>query len=133
MAVPAMFSMMVQALYNIVDSFFVAKISQEALTAVSLAFPIQSLLVAFGVGTGVGINSLVSRRLGEGRRKEANSAATHGLLLGLVNWALFALFGLFFARQLSRAFPQTRPSLRTGPGLFRSSPSSRSACSSKSM
>lgn len=104
MAVPAMFSMMVQALYNIVDSFFVAKISQEALTAVSLAFPIQALLVAFGVGTGVGINSLVSRRLGEGRRKEANSAATHGLLLGLVNWALFALFGLFFARQFIEGF-----------------------------
>ena len=104
MAVPAMFSMMVQALYNIVDSFFVAKISQEALTAVSLAFPIQSLLVAFGVGTGVGINSLVSRRLGERRKKEANSAATHGLLLGLVNWALFALFGLFFARRFIEGF-----------------------------
>lgn len=104
MAVPAMFSMMVQAMYNIVDSFFVAKISQDALTAVSLAFPIQTLLVAFGVGTGVGINSLVSRRLGEGRREEANSAATHGLLLGLVNWALFAIFGLFFARPFIASF-----------------------------
>lgn len=104
MAVPAMFSMLVQALYNIVDSFFVAKISEEALTAVSLAFPIQSLLIAFAVGTGVGINSLVSRRLGEGRKQEANSAATHGLLLGLVNWAIFALFGLLFSRQFIQGF-----------------------------
>lgn len=104
MAVPAMFSMMVQALYNIVDSFFVAKISQEALTAVSLAFPIQTLLVAFAVGTGVGINSLVSRRLGEGRREEASSAATHGLLLALVNWVLFLIFGLFFAQPFIASF-----------------------------
>lgn len=104
MAVPAMFSMMVQALYNIVDSFFVAKISEEALNAVSLAFPIQTLLVAFGIGTGVGINSLVSRRLGEGRREDANSAATHGLLLAFVNWIIFALFGLFFARQFIEGF-----------------------------
>ena len=65
MALPAMFSMLIQALYNIVDSYFVAQVSQNALTAVSLAFPIQNLLVAFGVGTGVGVSSLISRRLGE--------------------------------------------------------------------
>lgn len=104
MAVPAMFSMMVQALYNIVDSYFVAKISEEALNAVSLAFPIQTLLVAFGIGTAVGINSLVSRRLGEGRREEASSAATHGILLAFVNWIIFAIFGLFFARQFISGF-----------------------------
>ena len=63
MALPAMFSMLIQALYNIVDSYFVAQVSQNALTAVSLAFPIQNLLVAFGVGTGVGVSSLISRRL----------------------------------------------------------------------
>ena len=61
MALPAMFSMLIQALYNIVDSYFVAQVSQNALTAVSLAFPIQNLLVAFGVGTGVGVSSLISR------------------------------------------------------------------------
>jgi putative MATE family efflux protein len=104
MAVPAMFSMLVGALYNIVDSYFVAKINENALTAVSLAFPIQLLLVAVGVGTAVGINSLVSRRLGEGRKEEANSAATHGILLGIVNWVLFAIFGLFFSRMYFQAF-----------------------------
>ena len=68
MSLPAMFSMLVQALYNVVDSYFVAKLSENALTAVSLVFPIQNLLIAVAVGTGVGINSLISRRLGEGHR-----------------------------------------------------------------
>ena len=78
MALPAMFSMLIQALYNIVDSYFVAQVSQNALTAVSLAFPIQNLLVAFGVGTGVGVSSLISRRLGE-RDQEACSSFTASL------------------------------------------------------
>ena len=78
MALPAMFSMLIQALYNIVDSYFVAQVSQNALTAVSLAFPIQNLLVAFGVGTGVGVSSLISRRLGERDQEAADNAATHG-------------------------------------------------------
>ena len=77
MALPAMFSMLIQALYNIVDSYFVAQVSQNALTAVSLAFPIQNLLVAFGVGTGVGVSSLISRRLGERDQEAADNAATH--------------------------------------------------------
>ena len=63
MSLPAMFSMLIQALYNIVDSYFVAQISESALTAVSLAFPIQTLMIAVGVGTGVGINSLVARKM----------------------------------------------------------------------
>ena len=75
MALPAMFSMLIQALYNIVDSYFVAQVSQNALTAVSLAFPIQNLLVAFGVGTGVGVSSLISRRLGERDQEAADNAA----------------------------------------------------------
>ena len=65
MALPLIFSMMIQALYNIVDSVFVSRISEDALTAVSLAFPIQNLMIAFATGTGVGINALLSRRLGE--------------------------------------------------------------------
>ena len=69
MSLPAMFSMLVQALYNVVDSVFVSHYSQDALTAVSLAFPIQMLLIAVAVGTGVGLNSLVSRRLGETKRQ----------------------------------------------------------------
>ncbi len=86
MAVPAMFSMLIQALYNIVDSYFVAQISQNALTAVSLAFPIQNLLTAFGVGTGVGVGSLISRRLGERHQQAADSAATHGVILAVITW-----------------------------------------------
>ena len=102
MSLPAMFSMLVQALYNVVDSYFVAQINENALTAVSYAFPIQTLLIALSGGTGIGINSLVSRRLGEGRKKEAGSAATHGLLLGVANWVIFLIFGLFFS-QIGRA------------------------------
>ena len=104
MALPAMMSMLVQALYNIVDSYFVAKVSEDALTAVSLVFPVQNLLIAVAIGTGVGLNSLISRRLGEGRFEDARSAATHGLLLAVVNWLLFALIGLFFSRMFLSAF-----------------------------
>lgn len=114
MSVPAMLSMLVGALYNVVDSFFVAKISENALTAVSLAYPIQLLLIAVGVGTGVGINSLVSRRLGEGRQGEANSAATHGILLGAVNWFLFAVFGLFFSKMYFAAFTNSPEIIEMG-------------------
>lgn len=104
MSLPAMFSMLVQSLYNIVDSVFVAQISQEALTALSLAFPIQSLMIAVAVGTGVGVNSLVSRRLGEGRRDEASSAATHGLVLAFMSWFVFALLGFFLTKPFFQSF-----------------------------
>lgn len=107
MSLPAMFSMLVQALYNVVDSYFVAQINENALTAVSYAFPIQTLLIALSGGTGIGINSLVSRRLGEGRKKEASSAATHGLLLGVANWVIFLIFGLFFSRMFFESFTST--------------------------
>lgn len=95
MSVPAMFSMLVQSFYNVVDSYFVAKVSESALTAVSIANPVQMLMISVGAGTGVGINSLVSRRLGEGKNEEADRAATHGLLLGIFNWIIFALIGIF--------------------------------------
>ena len=114
MSLPAMFSMLVQALYNVVDSYFVAKLSENALTAVSLVFPIQNLLIAVGVGTAVGINSLISRRLGEGRREEADRAATHGIILGLLNWVLFALFGLFCSRLFIGAFTSTAEVVEMG-------------------
>ncbi len=106
MSLPAMFSMLVQALYNVVDSVFVSQIStgDAELTAVSIAFPIQMLLIAFGVGTGIGLNSLVSRRLGEQDFKAANSAATHGILLGILNWVIFAVFGIAFSRLLMPLF-----------------------------
>lgn len=95
MSLPIMISMLVQALYNIVDSMFVAKVSENALTAVSLAFPIQNLMIAIGTGTGVGINALLSKNLGEHDFHGANRAANNGIFLAVVSTVAFALFGLF--------------------------------------
>ena len=104
MAVPMMISMLVQALYNVVDSIFVAEYSMEGLTAVSLAFPLQSLMIAVGAGTCVGINALLSRSLGEKNFKGANTAANTGIFLSLCSFVLFSFIGLtlsksFFAIQ----------------------------------
>ncbi len=104
MALPAMFSMLVQALYNGVDSYYVSQYSQKALSAISLAFPIQNLEIAFAVGTAVGVTSLISRRLGQGRREDAESAAVHGLLLCAATAVLFALYGAFFTTPYFRMF-----------------------------
>lgn len=100
MSLPAMFSMLIQALYNVVDSMFLGAYggNSDALTAVSLAYPMQLLMIAFAVGTAVGVNSLIARRLGEGRRKEAEYAATHGILLAVATWVLFALLGIFVSK-----------------------------------
>ena len=95
MAVPMMLSMMVQALYNVVDSIFVSRISEDALTAVSLAFPVQNLLIALGVGTGVGINALLSKSLGEKNQKLANKTAHNGIILMFLSAIVCALFGVF--------------------------------------
>ena len=94
MSLPAIISMTINALYNIVDSYFVARISEDALTAVSIIMPLQMMIIAVGVGTGVGINSLISRRLGAGRQEDADKAATTGILLGVCNWLVFMLVGL---------------------------------------
>ncbi|MDO5602693.1 MAG: MATE family efflux transporter [Oscillospiraceae bacterium] len=94
-SLPLMFSMLVQALYNVVDSIFVGMVSPAAFKAVSLAFPVQSLIIAVSVGTGVGLNSLLSRRLGEKKNEEASRAAVNGLFLAVCSWAVFALFGAF--------------------------------------
>jgi len=98
MAVPMMLSMLVQALYNVVDSIFVSRISEDALTAVSLAFPVQNLLIALGTGTGVGINAMLSRSLGEKNQKLANKVAHNGILLMLFSAIVCALFGIFGCR-----------------------------------
>ena len=95
MSLPMMISMMIQALYNIVDSIFVAQICEDALTAVSMAFPMQTLLIASAVGIGVGVNALLSRSLGEKNKTLANKAATNGLLLGLIAYIIFLLIGIF--------------------------------------
>lgn len=98
MALPLALSMLVQALYNIVDSIYVAKISTEAVTALSLAFPIQNLQIGFATGIAVGMNSLLSKSLGEGNRNRANRAAGNGIFLMFVAVALFMLFGAFGSR-----------------------------------
>ena len=97
-SVPIMISMLVQALYNVVDSIFVAQYDANALTAVSLAYPIQMLMIAVSTGLGVGINSLISRKLGEKRSDEAHDAARNGIMLSLIGYLLFLVFGLFFTR-----------------------------------
>lgn len=104
MSLPAIFSMTVQALYNIVDSIFVSHYSENGLVALTLALPIQLFLIALGVGTGVGINSLIARRLGERNFKEADSAATHGLLLAVMNWMIVALVGILLTKPFLLAY-----------------------------
>jgi putative MATE family efflux protein len=94
MSLPMMISMLVQALYNIVDSIFVSRINENALTAVSLAFPLQSLMIALGAGTGVGINALLSKSLGEKNFKRADKAAVNGVFLAAVSYLVFLLIGL---------------------------------------
>lgn len=103
-SIPIMVSMLVQALYNVVDGIFVARYSADALTAVSLAFPIQMLMIAASTGLGVGINSLISRKLGQKCTGEAREAAKNGIFLELCAYALFLLFGLFFARDFFHIF-----------------------------
>lgn len=98
MSLPIMFSMLIMALYNIVDSIFVGKIGEEALTAVSLAFPIQNLMISFGIGTSVGVNALLSMRLGQKNQEDVNRAAMNGIFLALVTWAVFAVSGTAIAK-----------------------------------
>ncbi|MBQ8841940.1 MAG: MATE family efflux transporter [Ruminiclostridium sp.] len=98
MSLPIMISMIIQALYNIVDSIFVAKFSQDALTGVTVAFPMQNLMIAVGSGTGVGISAFLSKSLGEGKRELASKVAKNGLLLAGLSWLLFLVIGIFFAR-----------------------------------
>ena len=95
MALPMIISMLVQALYNIVDSIYVAAISENAVTALGLAFPIQNLLIGFSTGIGVGMNALLSKSLGEKDQERANQAAGNGILLTLIAMVLFMLFGFF--------------------------------------
>ena len=97
MSVPIMLSMLVQALYNIVDSIFVSRVSENALNAVGLAFPVQNLMIAVATGTGVGINALLSKSLGEKRFERANLTASNGVFLGVCSAAAFAVLGALFS------------------------------------
>ena len=108
MSLPMMISMLGQALYNIVDSIFVAKLSENALTAVSLAFPLQTLLIAVATGTGVGMNALLSRSLGEHKFKEANKIGVNAAFLYFLSYLVFLILGFtvvkpFYASQIKGA------------------------------
>ncbi|MBN2285691.1 MAG: MATE family efflux transporter [Tissierellales bacterium] len=104
MAVPAMISMVIQAMYNVVDSIYVSRISEEALTAVSLAFPLQLVIIALVAGTSAGVTSLISRRLGEQDRESASKAASHGYMINIFYSLLMVIVGLFFARSAVAIF-----------------------------
>ena len=103
MALPMMFSMFVQATYNVVDSIFVSRINEAALTAVSMAFPIQNLMIAVATGTGVGINALLSRSLGEKNQKTADEAANMGVFLAVMSYLVFLIVGLTVPEIFMRA------------------------------
>ena len=98
MSLPMMASMLVQALYNIVDSIFVSQLSEQALTAVSLAFPAQNLMIGLASGMGVGMNALLSRALGARDHERAKKAAENGLILAVIGSVIFLFFGLFLVR-----------------------------------
>lgn len=102
MSVPLMISMMVQAFYNVVDSVFVSHINENALTALTLVFPIQQLMAGFAGGTSVGMNYLLSKSIGEKNEKNINLAATNGFFLAIITSLIFAVFGLFFGETFAR-------------------------------
>jgi putative MATE family efflux protein len=104
MSIPLMLSLLIQSLYNIVDSIFVARLSEDALTATSLAFPMQMLMIAVGVGTGVGVNALLSKNIGAGNKKEVEKTATTGVVLSLISTLVFVVIGLFFTKPFIYAF-----------------------------
>lgn len=97
MAVPLMLSLLVQSLYNIVDSMFVARLSETTLTTTSLVYSIQFLMIAVGVGTAVGLNALLSRKIGQHKPEEACQTATTGLFLMLITSLIFSIAGIFFS------------------------------------
>lgn len=112
MSIPVVLSMLMQALYNIVDSIWVTKLSTDALSAVSLAFPLQNLIMSVGVGIGVGIGSLVSMSLGAKNYSQANRAASQGLILVLIHCVLFILLGLFVAKPFLQMFSNDKNILK---------------------
>ena len=119
MSLPAMFSMMVQSLYNIVDGIYVAQLSKVALNAVSLVNPAQMIMVSVNVGTGIGVSSLISRRLGQNRYKDAENAVVHGLIIANMWWILFCIVGLFGSQAFCRLFTQDAALIEYGSTYFR--------------
>ena len=114
MSVPPMLSMLIQSMYNIVDSIFVAQLGEKALTAVSLAFPLQNLVLSVAVGLGVGVNAAIARNLGAGDKKEAEKAAAHGLALTAIHSILFVLIGIFLTVPFLKMFTKDAEVLKMG-------------------
>ena len=114
MSLPMMISMFVLSLYNIVDSIFVAKINEEALTAVSMAFPFQMLMVSFGMGTAVGVNALLSMRLGQKNFDAVNKSAMNGIFLAAVTYIFFALLCVIFVPPFFRSQTQNQTIINYG-------------------
>ena len=120
LSVPMMISMLVQALYNIVDSVFVSRISEDALSALSLAFPVQNLLISFAVGTAVGVNALLSKSLGEKNYEQVNRSAQNGLFLSCCTFVPFLLFGLSAPAPSFMPKPPTQPFANTASTIWAS-------------
>lgn len=114
MSVPTMISMLIQSMYNIVDSIFVSKISENALTAVSLVFPLQNIVSAVAIGFGVGINSCMARSLGAMNNEDVNKAATHGIVLTFIHVLIFIIAGLFLVDPFLKIFTTDEEILRYG-------------------
>lgn len=114
MSLPAIFSMTILAMYNIVDSIFIGQYDQDGLTAVSLIYPLQMLLIAVAVGTAVGVNSLISRKLGEKNQEEADDAATHGFITCFISYAFFLLLGIFASRPFISLYTQNEKIIEYG-------------------
>lgn len=119
MAVPMMISMLVQALYNIVDSWFVSRVSEQALTAVSLAFPAQNLMIGLATGTAVGVNALMGRALGAGLRERADKVANNGVFLAVVGFVISALLGLTCSDLFFRSQTQVESIIQMGNDYLR--------------
>ena len=114
MAAPMIIAMIVQALYNVVDSVYVSRISESAVTALSLAFPVQNLQIGFAVGVGVGVNSLLSKSLGEKNQEQCNQTAGNGILLALGAMVLFMIFGIFGSRPYYEMQSEVRETVESG-------------------
>ena len=119
MSLPMILSMLVQALYNVVDSMYVSRLSEGALTAVSLCFPAQNLMIGVSTGIAVGVNALLSRALGADDRKRANQVAENGVFLALIGYILFLLFGLFGGRALLAAQTSVESIIQDGTDYLR--------------
>ena len=119
MSLPIIASMLVQALYNIVDSWFVSRVSEQALTAVSLAFPAQNLMIGLATGTAVGVNSLMGRALGAGLRERADKVANNGVFLAVVGFVISALLGLTCSDLFFRSQTQVENIIRMGNDYLR--------------